>query len=227
MDLMTEGISAGLTRYLRILDRSSKKFAEANKKFKEKHFKTVKNQVTNQEQEVIIKQETIDNDLNAILREFFIPENESHRVYLFSYIFSGQLSNKYNIRICTIASEKNPVSLKIKEPSIIVQITEYMPAQELRDIWKIFKKENTKLAKLNYTPISIKDLKKDNQVARQWDSIDLLLEIYGMSKEMEVKDIKEKLPEVKERLKYKRTTFFTEKDIKERIKQMQDLLDKI
>lgn len=203
MDLITEDVSPGLVRYLRILSRGSNKFGEAAVAFKEKCFDKGRSEI-------------IEKELNEILKQFFIPVKESNISYLLGYIYGTGISTKCTININMLATDSKPASIKINEPSVIVHITDKMTTDEWLELGSEVTKFTDKLEKPDY-------------LKRKWTNMDLLLEIYRCHKVegYSLARLHKDIVEIKKRVGFKKNTVYGMEEIRKLLHQIIELVDSI
>lgn len=212
MDLLTENVSAGLVKYLRIL-QGSKKFKERMEALKFKHF---------QKQNSLKNADELDESFNSILKDFFIPVTEANASYLLSYSRVNAPSEKYSVHIDLLASAVRPHSFKIDEPCVIVKVRDEMNSRE----WAKMKSDLVASTKKLHGISVLSSLRKEHSLPKAWENIDLLLEIYAR-RDHALPRLCELLPQIKVDIGHRLRPTHSVDEIRKMRDQISELIDSL
>ncbi|MBI5753671.1 hypothetical protein HZA40_00825 [Candidatus Peregrinibacteria bacterium] len=185
MNIIYEGISEGLIKYLRILLTSSVRFKTDVKALRS----------NNPKDHFAPSSE----DLQALMKDFFIPINKSNQTYC--YI---QVTEPINPKIRVYHHTANLKStIELDEPALVLIIEEMMTEKELRRAWKDTIKQIKDLSRENKLPRpDILDvLNKKHGVKRTYSNIDLWLKIYELRQQHEKDKVKNSFKQISEIIK--------------------------
>lgn len=185
MEISHEEISEGMIKYLRILFTSSFRFKTIIKTLKSKNVKD----------RFVLSSE----DLQALMKDFFIPINKTNQNYCYMEIVAP-MNPKIRVHYNTL-NLKTTVTLD--KPALVLIIEEMVTEKELRQAWKALMEriENARRKKEPGFPNILEVLSKGYEVKKSYSNIDLWLEIYKLKYEHEKAKVKNSYKRIAEILK--------------------------